>query len=73
MRTSLRPPKCTMLIDAEVAKIVRRLAGYEGRRLSVVLADMTSLYVQTRWPTLDLSSSTAPVVLTAPTKRRRDG
>ncbi len=49
-----KTPKSTMQVDQDVADLVRRLAGYEGRRLSELLNDMLIVYLRERWPNLEL-------------------
>jgi hypothetical protein len=50
-----KPAKTTMKVDARVATLIRRLAGYEGRRLSETLEAMLECYVEARWPSLELT------------------
>ena len=44
----------TMKLDADTADLIRRLASYEGKRLSELLNDMLVVYVRTEHPNLEL-------------------
>jgi len=46
--TEARQPKSTIAIDADVARLIRRVVNYEGRRMSAVLHDMIAVYAKSR-------------------------
>jgi hypothetical protein len=48
------PAKTTMQVDERVASLIRRLAGYEGRRLSETLERMFDSYLRSEHPNLEL-------------------
>ncbi len=43
-------PNAQMVIERHVAKLVRKVAKVEGRRLSDVVCDMLILYVKSKHP-----------------------
>ena len=49
------PAKSTMQVDERVASLIRRLAGFEGRRLSETLERMLAAYMRVEHPGLVLT------------------
>lgn len=46
------PEKSTLKVDAAVAASLRRLAGYEGQRLSLMLERLLRYYIEREQPKL---------------------